>query len=83
MAARSLRRFPLLTVGYLATMEITAKDEETELLLVLDELSYPADKVRIVSCTEVHALDVDVRRRLHRLPDRRYASASDVVDALP
>jgi uncharacterized protein DUF2795 len=48
----------------------------------LDALSYPADKVRIVSCTGVHDLGTDVRRRLHDLPDRHYASATEVVAAL-
>ncbi|GGM75039.1 hypothetical protein GCM10011609_08710 [Lentzea pudingi] len=83
MAARPLSRFPQLTAGYSAAMETTVTDEEIELRLVLDRLSYPADKVRVVSCAEVHGLGTDARRRLHHLPDRRYASATEVVAALP
>ncbi|MCX2955123.1 DUF2795 domain-containing protein [Lentzea sp. NEAU-D7] len=63
-------------------METTDADEETELRQVLGELSYPADKVRIVLCAEVHDLGTDVRRRLHHLPHRRYASPSEVLAAL-
>ncbi|MET9229984.1 DUF2795 domain-containing protein [Lentzea sp. NPDC003310] len=56
---------------------------ENELRQVLDELSYPADKVRIVTCAEVHDLGTDVRRRLHGLPHRHYSSPTEVVEALP
>lgn len=63
-------------------METAEDDKETELRQVLAELSYPADKVRIVVCAEVHDLGTDVRRRLHHLPHRRYASPSEVLDAL-
>ncbi|SDJ15291.1 Protein of unknown function [Lentzea albidocapillata subsp. violacea] len=64
-------------------METTEDDGEAELRRVLDELSYPADKVRIVICAEVHDLGTDLRRRLHHLPHRRYSSPSEVVAALP
>ncbi|MEV6717436.1 DUF2795 domain-containing protein [Lentzea sp. NPDC051208] len=63
-------------------METTGEDEETELRQVLDELSYPADKVRIVICAEVHDLGIDVRRRLHHLPYRHYSSPSEVLAVL-
>ncbi|SMC81910.1 DUF2795 domain-containing protein [Lentzea albidocapillata] len=63
-------------------METTEEDGETELRQVLDDLSYPADKVRIVICAEVHDLGTDLRRRLHHLPHRRYTSPSEVLDAL-
>lgn len=63
-------------------MKTAEDDKETELRQVLDELSYPADKVRIVVCAEVHDLGTDVRRRLHHLPHRRYSSPSEVLDAL-
>jgi hypothetical protein len=64
-------------------METTAKRTDADLRQVLDELSYPTDKVRLVSCAEVHDLSHAVRRRLHALPHRLYSSATEVVAALP
>ncbi|MFD4668510.1 hypothetical protein ACFWNN_02185 [Lentzea sp. NPDC058450] len=64
-------------------MEPTTEDAERELRQLLDELTYPADKVSVVTCIEIRGLSTDIRRRLHHLPHRRYSSSSEVAAALP
>lgn len=57
-------------------------DVDAELREVVDGLTYPVDKVHIVSCAEVHGFEAAVRRRLHRLPERDYASPDEVMAEL-
>ncbi|MGI5499149.1 DUF2795 domain-containing protein [Lentzea sp. CA-135723] len=63
-------------------MKALAEDTGAELGEVLDRLTYPADKVRIVSCADVHGFAPEVRRRLHALPARDYASPGEVLAEL-
>ncbi|WP_330276075.1 DUF2795 domain-containing protein [Lentzea sp. NBC_00516] len=58
------------------------ESNEAELREVLNGLTYPADKVHVVSCAGVHDFETPVRRRLHELPERTYASSDEVMAAL-
>jgi len=63
-------------------MSALVDDIDAELHEVLDGLTYPADKVRIVSCADVHGFEVPIRRRLHGLPEQNYASPDEVIAEL-
>lgn len=60
-------------------MNVLVESVEAELRGVLSGLTYPADKVQVVTCADVHDFESQVRRRLHDLPERTYASPDEVM----
>lgn len=58
-------------------------DGVPDVMDVLRELAYPAEKWQITATAEIYGADVHTRRALYDLPARVYESPADVRSALP